>query len=97
MKDAALLYRDTTRWFKKKKPKKQVFSISIVDCIKFCGAHELALRGSDESLTSLHRGVYLDLVDQISFLDSQLADHLSSTQVSKYTSKTCQNELLDCM
>lgn len=68
-----------------------------MDCIKLCGAHELALRGSDESPTSLHRGVFLDLVDQFSFLDSQLADHLSNTQVAKYTSKTSQNELLDCM
>ena len=69
----------------------------IVDCVKFCGTHELALRGSDETATSLHRGVFLDLVDQFSFLDSQLADHLSSTNVAKYTSKTSQNELLDCM
>lgn len=69
----------------------------IVDCIKFCGAHELALRGSDESSTSLSRGVFVDLVEQFSFLDSQLADHLSNTQVAKYTSKTSQNELLDCM
>ena len=69
----------------------------IVDCIKFCGAHELGLRGSDESAASLQRGVFLDLVEQFSFLDSQLADHLSNTQVAKYTSKTSQNELLDCM
>ncbi|XP_041842116.1 zinc finger MYM-type protein 1-like isoform X2 [Melanotaenia boesemani] len=78
--------------------KKNRHSLSrIVDCIKFCGAHELSLRGSDESSTSLNRGVFLDLVDQFSFLDSQLADHLSNTQVAKYTSKTSQNELLDCM
>ena len=57
--------------------KKNRHSLSrIVDCIKFCGRHELALRGSDESPTSLQRGVFLDLVDQFSFLDSQLADHL---------------------
>ncbi|KAK0143088.1 Zinc finger MYM-type protein 1 [Merluccius polli] len=78
--------------------KKKRHSLSqIVDCIRFCGAHELALRGSDESATSLQRGVFLDLVDQFSFLDSQLADHLSNAQVAKYTSKTSQNELLDCM
>ena len=78
--------------------KKNRHSLSrIVDCIRFCGAHELALRGSDESATSLQRGVFLDLVDQFSFLDSQLADHLSNAQVAKYTSKTSQNELLDCM
>ena len=39
----------------------------------------------------------MDLVEQVFFLDSQLAGHLSSTQVAKYTSKTSQNELLDCM
>ena len=69
----------------------------IVDCIDFCGTHELALRGSDETANSLHKGVFLDMVDRYSLLDSQLADHLSSTNVAKYTSKTSQNELLDCM
>ena len=57
--------------------KKNRHSLSrIVDCTRFCGAHKLALRGSDESATSLQRVVLLDLVDQFPFLDSQLADHL---------------------
>lgn len=77
--------------------KKNRFALSwIVDCIKFWGAHELALRGSDESSTSLNWGVFQDLVDQFSFLDSQFAD-LLNTQVAKYMSKTSQYELLDCM
>ena len=50
----------------------------IVDCIKFCVTHELAMRGSDESATSKQKGVFVDLVEQFSYLDSQLADHLAS-------------------
>uniref|UniRef100_A0A087XJB4 HAT C-terminal dimerisation domain-containing protein n=1 Tax=Poecilia formosa TaxID=48698 RepID=A0A087XJB4_POEFO len=69
----------------------------ILDCIKFCRAHDLTLRGSDESSSSMNRGVFLDLVNQFYFLDSQLVDHLSSTHVAKCTSKTSQNKLLYCI
>lgn len=34
----------------------------IIDCIKFCGAFELALRGHDESDSSDNRGIFLGLV-----------------------------------
>lgn len=47
--------------------------------------------------SSFTPAVFLDLVDEFPFLDSQLADHLSNTEVAKYTSKNSQNELLDCM
>ena len=35
----------------------------IIDCIKFCGVHELALRGHNEDEHSHNHGVFLDLVD----------------------------------
>jgi hypothetical protein len=34
----------------------------IINCIKFCGMHELPLRGHDESETSYSRGIFMDLV-----------------------------------
>lgn len=69
----------------------------IINCIKFCGTHELPLRGHDEGENSCNRGVFLDLVSEIASLDSILSEHLRNATVSKNTSKTIQNELLDCM
>ena len=69
----------------------------IIDCIKFCGAFELALRGHDETLTSENPGVFLGLVNFTAALDSVLNQHLESATVFMGTSRTVQNELLDRM
>nr|XP_054598746.1 zinc finger MYM-type protein 1-like [Nothobranchius furzeri] len=68
----------------------------IIDCVKFCGAFELALRGHDETESSENPGVFRGLVDLVASLDV-LEDHLKTATVFKGTSKTVQNELLDCM
>ena len=44
----------------------------IIDCIKFCGVHELALRGHNEVEQSHNRGVLLDLIDHTAQIDSIL-------------------------
>ena len=67
----------------------------VIDCINFCGAFELALRGHDEALTSDNPGIFLGLVNFTAALDSVLSKHLESTTVFKGTSKTVQNELLE--
>ena len=69
----------------------------IIDCIKFCGLHELALRGSNESEDSENPGIFLGLVKMQSELDSTLKSHLESATVFKGTSKDIQNELLSVM
>lgn len=69
----------------------------IIDCVKFCGAFELALRGHDESESSDNPGIFRGLVDFVASLDGALKEHLDSATVFKGTSKTIQNELLDCM
>ena len=69
----------------------------LIDCIKFCGAFELALRGHDETSDSDNPGVFLGLVDFAAALDSVLSKHLETATVFKGTSKTIQNELLDIM
>ena len=68
-----------------------------IDCIKFCGAFELALRGHDETLISENPGVFLGLVNITAAHDSVLTQHLESATVLKGTSRTVQNELLDSM
>ncbi|XP_040195568.1 uncharacterized protein LOC120928571 [Rana temporaria] len=69
----------------------------IIDCVKFCGAFELALRGHDESERSENPGIFRGLVDFVASLDGVLKEHLENATVFKGTSKTVQNELLDCM
>ncbi|XP_071371303.1 zinc finger MYM-type protein 1-like [Centroberyx affinis] len=69
----------------------------IIDCVKFCGAFELALRGHNETESSDNPGVFRGLVDLVASLDSVLDEHLKTATVFKGTSKTVQNELLDCM
>lgn len=69
----------------------------ILNCIKFCGKLELPLRGHDEKDDSENRGVFRELIDFSSELDSILQGHLNSASVFKGTSKTIQNEILDSM
>ena len=69
----------------------------IIDCIKFCGAFELALRGSDEHKDSENPGIFRGLINFTSELDSIFDQHLKTCTVFKGTSKTIQNELLNVM
>ena len=69
----------------------------VIDCIKFCGAFELALRGHDESGDSENPGIFLGLVDLISSRDCAVRENMENSKASKYTSKLIQNELLECM
>lgn len=69
----------------------------IIDCVKFCGAFELALRGHDEGENSLNPGIFKGLINFSAELDLALREHLQQATVFKGTSKEIQNDLLDCM
>ena len=69
----------------------------LIDGVKFCGVFELALRGRDESEGSSNPGIFRGLVQLIASLDEVFEEHLKTATVFKGTSKTVQNELLDCM
>ncbi|CAG9771417.1 unnamed protein product [Ceutorhynchus assimilis] len=69
----------------------------IINCIKFCGAFELALRGHDEQKDSLNPGIFRGLINFSAELDLALRDHLQQPTVFKGTSKDIQNDLLECM
>lgn len=69
----------------------------IIDTIIFCGAHELGLRGHDESEDSLNKGIFIDMLTMKAETDPELKEHLAKSNVTKYTSKDSQNELLDCI
>lgn len=69
----------------------------IINCIRFCGAFELALRGHDESDSSNNPGIFRGLIDLVGSLDSEVKNHFdgsTNNSAFKGTSKTIQNELL---
>eukprot|EP00795_Rhopilema_esculentum_P017770 gene17770-9443_t len=90
-------YRGTKQRHNMEVEKNRHVLSKLIDCIKFCGAFELALRGHDETSDSDNPGVFLGLVDFAAALDSVLSKHLETATVFKGTSKTVQNELLDIM
>ena len=69
----------------------------LIDCVKFCGVFELALRGKDETEGSNNPGVFRGLVNLVASLDEAFEEHLKTATVFKGTSKTVQNELLESM
>lgn len=90
-------YRVSMRRHNEEVDKNRHVLSKIIDCVRFCGAFELALRGHDESEGSDNPGIFRGLVDLVASLDSVLEEHLQNATVFKGTSKTIQNELLDCM
>ncbi|KAL4153204.1 hypothetical protein QTP88_001037 [Uroleucon formosanum] len=68
----------------------------IIDCIRFCGAFELALRGHGETADSVNPGVFKGLINFTAELDYALKTHLEKATVFKGISKEIQNDILDC-
>jgi len=68
----------------------------IINCIKFCGAFELAHRGHDEKSNSENYSVFRGLINFSSELDSVLKCHIENSSVFKGLSKSIQNDLLEC-
>lgn len=66
----------------------------LIDSICFLGRQELAIRGHDESSSSVNKGNYLELLDLLAIKESLMNDHLTSNSVFKGTSSTIQNELI---
>lgn len=68
----------------------------IIDCVKYCGAFELALRAREETDPDNPAGIFRGL-DFVASLDGVLEEHLKTASAFKGMSKTEQNELLECM
>uniref|UniRef100_H2ZT00 DUF4371 domain-containing protein n=1 Tax=Latimeria chalumnae TaxID=7897 RepID=H2ZT00_LATCH len=90
-------YRVGIRKHNEEVDKNRYILSKLIDCVHFCGAFELALRGHNETESSLNPGVFRGLVDLVSSIDSAMEKHVKSATVLKGTSKTIQNKLLDCM
>lgn len=71
----------------------------IINCIRFCGSFEMALRDHhDEAASSLNTGLCRGLINLSSELDTALKVHLENATVFKgASSKSVQSEILQCM
>ncbi|KAG7507202.1 hypothetical protein JOB18_027054 [Solea senegalensis] len=68
-----------------------------MDCVKSCGAVELALQLHDERKSGENPSIFRGLVDLMVSIDSVLEEQLQNATAFKATLKTVQNELLDCL
>jgi len=55
----------------------------IIDCIRFCGAFELALRGHDETADSVNPGIFTGIINFTAELVYALKTHLEKATVFK--------------
>lgn len=88
-------YRQSIKNYNDKVTQNRYILSKIIDCIKFCGSFELALRGHDETELSENPGIFRGLIDFVSELDGIFKEHLEKSTVFKGVSKTIQNELLE--
>ena len=90
-------YRLKIKEFNEEVSKNRYILGKLIDCIKFCGMFELALRGHDESANSENPGIFRGLINLMSELDVLLKQHIEKTENRVFLglSKTIQNELLD--
>ncbi|CAH1109802.1 unnamed protein product [Psylliodes chrysocephalus] len=77
--------------------KNRYILFKIINCIRFCGAFELALWGHDESDSSENPRIFRKLINFSAELDATLSDHQKNSSVFKGTFKEIQNDLLQCM
>ncbi|XP_029054570.2 zinc finger MYM-type protein 1-like [Osmia bicornis bicornis] len=76
----------------------QVFQ-RITAIILYLAQHNLAFRGSSDTLNTPHNGNFLDLIQLVAKFDSVLNDHLNRTAIKghHYLSHSIQNELISAM
>ncbi|CAG9833915.1 unnamed protein product [Diabrotica balteata] len=72
-------YRDTLIKYNEHVDNRYVLN-QIINCIRFCGAFELALRGHDETKNSEHRGIFKELVNFSAGLDNDLKVSIQSSK-----------------
>lgn len=75
------VYRAIIQKYNEQVDKNMYILSRLIDCIKFCGAFELALRGHHETSESINAGVFRGLVDFVSELDGVMKEHLAVSTV----------------
>ncbi|XP_069683566.1 zinc finger MYM-type protein 1-like [Periplaneta americana] len=90
-------YRNSVHLHNEKVKNNRYVLNSIVNCIRFCGAFELALRGHNETEFLTNPSVFGGLVDFSAELDLSLKAYAEKAAAFKGTSKAVQDEILQIM
>ena len=69
----------------------------LIDSVIFCAQQEIALRGHNETESSLNPGGFRSLLRYASKLDKDLENHLEKSKAFLGVSATTQNEILECV
>lgn len=69
----------------------------LIDATCFSARQEIAFRGHNEKADSDNKGNYVELLNLLAIRDEKLAFHLKNSTVFIGTSKTIQNELIECI
>ncbi|XP_065224105.1 zinc finger MYM-type protein 1-like [Planococcus citri] len=69
----------------------------LIDVTCHLAQQEIAFRGHDEKADSQNKGNYVELLNLLALRDDKLAHHLENSTVFTGTSKTIQNELIECI
>lgn len=88
-------YRQSVSIFNENLWKNRYIINKIIDCVEFCGAFELALRGHDETESSVNPGIFRGLINFVSELDPIFKEYLDKATIFKGTSKTALH-LIQC-
>jgi hypothetical protein len=54
---------------------------NILNCIRFCGQHNLPLRGHNEKINSNNKGVFIGVIELCKDLDVSLRSHFENSCV----------------
>ncbi|XP_061476477.1 uncharacterized protein LOC133381407 [Rhineura floridana] len=69
----------------------------IIDCLRLCGAFQVALCGDSDTECSANPGVLRGLLELVASVDPAMKLHMQSATVLGGFSKFIQGDLLDCM
>ncbi|XP_066259796.1 zinc finger MYM-type protein 1-like [Euwallacea similis] len=89
-------YRKSVTDFNELVSKNRYILNKMIDCVKFCGAFELALQENGEAYSGTP-GAFRGLIDFVAELDPIFKEYMENSIILKGTSKPIQDELLDAM
>lgn len=70
---------------------------TIGEVLLLTARQNITQRGHDESEESINKGNFREILDTIAHHDALVKHRLTTIHNAKYTSKTIQNEVLDCL
>lgn len=104
LKDGKTIDNELQKAIQKEKNKWRHILTIVTRIILVCAKNNLALRGSSEKMYDKNCGIFLSLIELVSYYDSELLNHIknisdtnNSSYKYSYFSPTIQNELIEIL